>query len=202
MSVVKVLAILGSPHINGSTDKMLTAYCDGLAKAAEGNKDVKVEINKVVLSQKRFSPCKYCAACHKSCGPCVQKDDVTDLLNEVVKSDIVVHAVPVWFYGVPGFVKGYIDRWTSLCVESWEDYRVDIADKMNGKVMAAIAVCGDPEYKDMCFSAIDTFKKVAAYRADRVKWAGGVSTCCDIVDTSLESCAKLGDDSLALFLKK
>ena len=202
MSVVKVLAILGSPHINGSTDKMLTAYCDGLAKAAEGNKDVKVEINKVVLSQKRFSPCKYCAACHKSCGPCVQKDDVTDLLNEVVESDIIVHAVPVWFFGVPGFVKGYIDRWTSLYVDSWENFRPDIADKMKGKVMASMADCGAPNYKEMCASTMKILKTMGTFVPDHVKWAGGVSCCCYDMDAALKDCTKLGADSLALFLKK
>ena len=202
MSVIKVLAILCSPHINGTSDKMLTAYCEGLAKAAEGNKDIKVEVNKVVLSQKRFSPCKYCAACHKSCGPCVQKDDGTELLNQVVESDITVHALPVWFFGVPGYAKGYIDRWASFYVESWESFRPDIADKMKGKVMAATAVCDDHRYKEMCPSTIDTFKSLATFIPDHIKWAGGVSVCRDNVDTSLESCAKLGADSLALFLKK
>lgn len=199
-TVVKVLAIHGSPHVGGNSDKLLTAYCDSLVKSAPSN--VKVEVTKVVLAQKHFSPCKYCAGCHKSCGPCVMKDDVTDLLNTVVESDIIVHSVPVWFYGIPGFVKGYLDRWTSLCVESWEDYRADIADKMNGKVMAALAVCGDTCHKEMCSMAINTFKMTAAYREDRVKWAGGVTaTCCDL-DSGIKDAEKLGEESLALFLKK
>ena len=199
-TVVKVLAIHGSPSVGGSSDTLLNAYIDSLTKSAPSN--VKVEVTKVCLAQKRFTPCKYCASCHKSGGPCVMKDDVSDLLNTIVDSDIIVHSVPIWFFGIPGFVKGYIDRWTSLCTPSWEDYRADIAEKMNGKVMAALAVCGDTCYKEMCASAINTFKMIAAYRADRTKWAGGVSaTCCDM-ESGIKGAEKLGKDSLALFLKK
>lgn len=200
-TIVKVLAIHGSPHAGGSSDQLLTAYCEGLTKSAAAS-GVKVEVTKVVLSEKRFSPCKYCAACHKSNGPCVMKDDVSDILNKVVESDVIVHSVPIWFYGIPGFVKGYLDRWTSLCVESWEGYRADISEKMVGKVMAALAVCGDPSYKKMCASALETFELVAGYKEGCVKWAGGVSTCCESMEGALKDAEKLGADSLALFLKK
>lgn len=198
MSVVKVLAVLGSPNTDGTSNKMLTNYCDGITKAA-AEKGITVEVKKVVLAQKQYSPCKYCTACHKT-GKCALKDDINDILEDLVNSDIVVHAVPIWYFGMPGYVKVYVDRWTALYKPGWAGFRDEIAGKMKGKVFATLAVCGAPNAQEMCASSIAIFKETIDITPE-VKWAGSVSTSASGMD-ALGKCEKLGKDSLAMFLEK
>ena len=199
MSVVKVLAILGSPNTEGTSNQMLTKYCDGVAKAA-AEKGVKVEVKKIVLSQKQYSPCKFCTSCYKT-GKCALKDDLNDVLDDFVNSDIVVHAFPIWYFGMPGFVKVYVDRWTSLYNPHWAGFRSEIADKMKGKVTAVLSVCGAPNADEMCESSISVFR--TTFNLSRViKWAGSVSTAGSKMEKALVDSEKLGEDSFALFLEK
>ena len=66
---VTVLGISGSPHRHGNTETLLDSFLDG-AKAAGAS------VEKVVLKDLNYSPCRGCNACHKT-GECVVKDDAT-----------------------------------------------------------------------------------------------------------------------------
>ena len=41
---------------------------------------------------------------------CVQKDDMTELLDKMVAADVIVLATPVYFYSMDGQMKTMIDR--------------------------------------------------------------------------------------------
>ena len=43
-------------------------------------------------------------------GKCVQKDDMAEILQKMIKADVIVLASPVYFYGMNGEMKTFIDR--------------------------------------------------------------------------------------------
>jgi len=173
--VLRVLGVMGSPHIKGNSDTLLDRALEGVtAAAAERGFECKVE--KVVLATKQVTPCHYCAACHKSSpagGPCPVKDDMVAIAEQFLAADIVLHSFPVWFFNMPGIVKGYLDRWTQFYTGTWE-LRPDIVPRLRGKVLGAIAVCGDTDHEGNGVPALLTFQRTAEF-GNIYKWAGGVS---------------------------
>ncbi len=99
----KVLIISGSPRKKGNSQRL----CEAFKKGAEeqGN-----SVELVRLAEKKIGYCKACDYCMKNNGTCVQKDDMSDLLEAYKKADVLVLATPVYFYGICAQMKTFIDR--------------------------------------------------------------------------------------------
>lgn len=63
----------------------------------------------ITLKEKEIGFCKGCLACQQT-GNCVIKDDVTKIMNNVIDSDVVVWATPIYCYEMSGQMKVLIDR--------------------------------------------------------------------------------------------
>ncbi len=100
--IVSVLGISGSPHRHGNTETLLDSFLDG-AKATGAM------IEKVVLKDLDFSPCRGCNACHKS-GECVVRDDAIVLYEKILKCDCLAVASPIYTMGITAELKGFVDR--------------------------------------------------------------------------------------------
>ena len=98
----QVLAILGSPHTNGTTGTMLNYTISEAEK-------VGYQVTKINLYEKKISFCTGCRKCLET-GICVQKDDLEDIVVLLRKSDIVILAAPVYWANVPAPVKNLFDR--------------------------------------------------------------------------------------------
>jgi multimeric flavodoxin WrbA len=81
---------------------LLDSFLDG-AKAAGA------EVEKVILKDLDYSPCRGCNACHKT-GECVVKDDAIALFEKVLKCDCLAIASPIYTMGITAELKGFIDR--------------------------------------------------------------------------------------------
>jgi multimeric flavodoxin WrbA len=103
---MRVLGIMGSPRRNSNTEILLD-------KALEGASDAGAEIEKVLISKLRVSPCLEIYACFKD-GNCTIRDDMQPLYDKLVKADHIVFASPIFFYGVTGQAKALIDRCQAL----------------------------------------------------------------------------------------
>lgn len=108
MFCLKVLALLGSPRKDGNTAALL----DSLLKGIQDNK--KNSIKKVYLNDKDISPCQECNHCQETHEPCIIKDDMQELLNEVKTSDILIFASPVFWWNISAQLKLFIDRLYSI----------------------------------------------------------------------------------------
>ncbi len=97
-----ILIISASPRKGGNSDIL----CDRFAEGA-GEKGHKVE--KVFLASKNIGYCLGCGGCNSS-NKCVQKDDMAEILDKMVKADVIVLATPVYFYSMDGQLKTFIDR--------------------------------------------------------------------------------------------
>ncbi|WP_419726469.1 flavodoxin family protein [Terrisporobacter petrolearius] len=125
----KVLILSGSPRKNGNSDIL----CDEFRRGAieSGN-----EVEKIFVSGKKINYCTGCYACSKS-GKCVQKDDMAEVLQKMVDSDVIVIATPVYFYTMDGQVKTLIDRTVARYTEisNKEFYFIATAAVNNEKLM-------------------------------------------------------------------
>ena len=99
---VKLLGISGSPRRHGNTETLLDSFLEG-AKAAGAS------VEKVVLKEINYSPCRGCNACHKT-GECIVKDDAPGLYEKILAADCLAVASPIYSMGITAQSKGFIDR--------------------------------------------------------------------------------------------
>ena len=99
---MKVLAISSSPRLHGNSDLLCDQFLKGAAEAGHS-------VEKVRLAEKSISPCAACNGC-QSDAVCTKKDDMADILKDVIGADIIVLATPVYFYSMTAQMKLFIDR--------------------------------------------------------------------------------------------
>lgn len=102
---VKIFVITGSHHKNGTSVKLAEQFIRG-AKMAGHN------VEKFDAAFADLHPCLGCDKCMMS-GPCVQKDDMNEVLSKLISSDMVVFATPLYYFGMSAQLKMLIDRFYS-----------------------------------------------------------------------------------------
>jgi multimeric flavodoxin WrbA len=99
---MKVVAIGGSPRLDGNTNYLLDRVLDGLASRG-------IATEKIILSELRVNPCQG----HDNCSAfpeCLQKDDAGWILDKFSQADGIVLASPVYFRNISAQMKAFVDR--------------------------------------------------------------------------------------------
>lgn len=99
----KVLVISSSPRRGGNSDTLCDQFISGAQSA--GNK-----VEKIVVRDKKINFCVACEACQRNNGQCAIHDDMSEILDKMVESDVIVMATPVYYYSMDGQLKTLIDR--------------------------------------------------------------------------------------------
>ena len=102
-----ITVLSGSPRKGGSTVKLTTAFIEGAESAGK-----KVTLFRV--ADMSISGCTGCAYCFEDKGVCIQKDDMTEILDAIQNADAVVFTSPVYFCSVSAQLKLALDRTTAL----------------------------------------------------------------------------------------
>jgi len=105
---MRVLGIMGSPRKQSNTDILLD-------KALEGAREAGAEVEKVLVSRLKISPCLEIYACLKD-GDCAIKDDMQSLYKKLLEADHIIFASPIFFYGITAQAKAVVDRCQALWV--------------------------------------------------------------------------------------
>ena len=84
----KVLVISASPRKGGNSDTLCDQFILGAKES--GN-----QTEKIFLRDKKIGYCVACDQCHKNDGVCSQKDDMAQILEKMIDSDVIVMATPV-----------------------------------------------------------------------------------------------------------
>lgn len=150
---VKILAINGSPTKKKGMTKILTDLF------LQGAKEAGADVSSVMLSDKKINFCTGCFKCWiKHPGKCIFKDDMPDLHEEVVKSDVMLFCTPVYADGMTAQTKCFIDRLIPLIDPKMEmvdgHYRHVKRMKKIPKI-ALLSVCG--------FFEMDNFDPLVAH---------------------------------------
>ncbi len=85
---MKLLVVLGSPRKGGNSETIAEKIAEPMGKAGWS-------IEYMRLNDLKLRPCQGCGGCDKT-GMCVIKDDMQELLDLYMRSDIIVFAGPVY----------------------------------------------------------------------------------------------------------
>lgn len=107
----KIIAIYGSPRRRGNTARLLQ-------RAVEGARDAGAEVEEIVLRDLKMSPCLEIYGC-KNAGECRLKDDFQTARDQILASQGLMLASPVFFYTVSAHTKILMDRFQSLWVKKY-----------------------------------------------------------------------------------
>jgi len=145
----KVIAIYGSPRRGGNTDELLNRFIEGLWDCSRfsSGKDLNQEpentmnspdgispegepavpkigglilnIEKIILSNLKISPCRECRHCSID-GECIVNDEMQQIYPKMIQCDLVVIASPIFFTTVSGYLKSFIDRFQRFWALKYE----------------------------------------------------------------------------------
>ena len=99
---MKILIINGSPHANGNTKIAI----DEMQKIFD---EQKIETELMHIGNADIHGCIACMYCKKH-GKCAFNDQVNVALEKFKEADALVVATPVYFAGVNGTLKSFLDR--------------------------------------------------------------------------------------------
>lgn len=114
MKEKNILAILGSPHTDGTIAAMLDCAVRQAEKAG-------YSVTKVNLYEKNISFCKGCEICYKTQN-CVINDDMQEITASWRACHTVILAAPVYWANVPAPVKNMFDRLLGTAMEKTKTF--------------------------------------------------------------------------------
>lgn len=100
---MKIIAILGSPHINGNC-------ASALESVLRGARDNGHECITYKLSKLNIMNCLGCRKCVDNGGVCVLNDDFTEIYENIKTADTVIISSPIYINQVNGYTKTFLDR--------------------------------------------------------------------------------------------
>ena len=113
---MKILVFNGSPKKEKSDTLHLTrAFLDGMREAAPQ------EIHAVDVIDRHIEFCRGCFACKYNGGHCVLDDDMREILEQILDSDLLLFSYPLYCYGMPAMLKNLVDRILPLSSMAMEE---------------------------------------------------------------------------------
>ena len=156
---MKVLGIMGSPRRQSNTDILLD-------KALEGAKEAGAEVEKVLVSKLKISPCLEIYACRKD-GNCAIRDDMQSLYKKLLEADHIIFASPIFFYGITSQAKAIVDRCQALWIRR---YVLDMGGEDERERRGVFISVGATQGKKLFDGAVLTVKYF--FDAVGVKYSG------------------------------
>ncbi len=102
---MKILVFNGSPKKEKSDTMHITrAFLAGM------NEFVPQEVQTVEVADRSIAFCRGCFACKYNGGHCRIDDDMREILEQMLASDLLLFSFPLYCYGMPAMLKNLIDR--------------------------------------------------------------------------------------------
>ncbi|SFJ16865.1 flavodoxin family protein [Thermoflavimicrobium dichotomicum] len=122
---MKLIAIYGSSREKGNSE-LLT---EQVLKEIPAERIYLREKNILPIVDKR----------HEAEGFSPVDDDYHEVITRVMEHDVIIFATPLYWYGMSGIMKNFIDRWS----HSLRDDRYNFKEKMQGKKAYVIIAGGE-----------------------------------------------------------
>lgn len=104
-----ILLITGSARKNGNSCRM----ADSFERAAN---EKGLAVKRIDATKLNIGECHGCATCYKTGKACTFDDDFNKIADDIISSDGIVIATPLYWYTFPAKVKAIIDKFYSLYV--------------------------------------------------------------------------------------
>lgn len=142
---MNILAVLGSPRVNGNTESILDVFLNG---AKESNS--LLQVKKINVAKMNIKPCVACEKCAPIGERCVIQDDMQELYDEIVKADTIIIASPVYWWHITAQMKTFIDRFYGLDYYLFENKKMIFLSTHGGSVEDSGVKIAEKSLKDMC----------------------------------------------------
>ena len=103
---MKIVVLTGSPRRNGNSAYLAEQFIKGARESGH-------DIYRYDCAFRQVEPCRACNRCGMD-GPCVIKDDFDELRPRLVEADMVVFAIPMYYFGMSAQMKRVIDRFYAI----------------------------------------------------------------------------------------
>jgi len=108
---MNILSFMGSPRLNGNTDILLDHILKG-AKLKGAN------VKKIKLITLKYRGCIECGECENN-GICSLKDDFSPFYKDIISSDVIIIASPIFFYNITSLTQMVIERAQALWIAKY-----------------------------------------------------------------------------------
>lgn len=155
---MKILVLNGSPKRDKSDTMHITrAFLEGMRDAAPQ------EIHVIDVIDRHIEYCTGCFACKRNGGACIHDDDMREILEEILESDLLLFSFGLYCYGMPAPLKALLDRTmplSSMVMQKVGDRyeHVGQADFSHLRYMM-ICGCGFPNSQHNFEPAVAQFKQ-------------------------------------------
>jgi multimeric flavodoxin WrbA len=151
---MKITTLLGSAKKKGNTATVLGWVEEALASMGH-------EVDRIYLNSKTIKGCMGCAKCRETPDEiaCVQKDDAEAVLSQMIASDVVLYASPVYFWEFTTQIKAVIDRSYALVTNYHQPGHTSL---MEGK-RVGLLVTGAGAYSQNAEGLFTAFDRIAGF---------------------------------------
>lgn len=165
---MKIISLLGSPRNRGNSSTIAERFCTT-------SQQLGAEVQTFALNDLNFRGCQGCMACKTKLDRCALKDDLTEVLEAVRETDILVLASPVYYWDVSAQMKAFLDRTFSFLVPDF----ITAPRKSRlepGKKLVFILVQNNPDRNSFTdiFPKFDYFFRAYGFTDTRLIRAFGV----------------------------
>ena len=135
---MNILVLMGSPNANGNTAFMTEAFAEGAR--AKGH-DVRI----INAGSSSIAGCRACEYCHTAGnGNCCVKDDMQEIYPLLDKTDMLVLASPVYYWGFSTQLQAVITRFYAPNILKIKKYALLLSSYSEGVYDAPVS-----QYKSM-----------------------------------------------------
>lgn len=122
---MKILVLQGSSRENGNTEQLSQLVLQGIPHTQIHLREKNI---RAIHDQR-----------HDQEGFTAVDDDYDAIVEAVLEHDVIVFATPIYWYGMSGFMKDFVDRWS----QSLRDKRYSFKQALAQKQAFVITTGGD-----------------------------------------------------------
>jgi multimeric flavodoxin WrbA len=165
---MKIVSVLGSPRENANSSMIANRFCATAQKFG-------AETKTFVLNDLEYRGCQGCMLCKTKLDKCAVQDDLTQVLEAIRETDVLVLASPVYYWDVSGQLKCFLDRTFSYLVPDFITNSVK-SRLVPGKKLVMILTQNNPDEGSFTniFPKFDYFFKSYGFSDTRLIRACGV----------------------------
>ncbi|OAB43109.1 flavodoxin family protein [Paenibacillus antarcticus] len=120
-----IVVLYGSSRRDGNSDTLADLLVEGL------------DVDRIYLSDYNLQPIVDYRHTEAGAYP---DDDYHELIDRVLEQDTIVFATPIYWYGISGVLKTFVDRWSQSLRENREHFLAEMSAKK-----AYVIAIGDDE---------------------------------------------------------
>jgi multimeric flavodoxin WrbA len=153
-STMQITTLLGSAKKKGNTATVL-------GWVEEELKSLGHDVERIYLNNKSIGGCLGCDKCGEQPDEiaCVQKDDAIDIMEQMIASEAVLFASPIYFWGFSAQIKALIDRGYALVTNYHKPGHTSL---LEGKRIGLLVTGADP-YAENAEGVFTTFDRLVDY---------------------------------------